>query len=200
MVSLLLSCQDTLKFTTFVYHFRLVTITVTDDQLSIHDKLYVKDDTVKIPLWLAKLYYKNNHCIIQEFEEIETILNSIYSNQQLSTKNLVRVEQDFYLLVNDYFNFYIKYKLKYLEVNDLLSENDKSEKENEIRVNLSKHKSKFKQLVDKRKKLLLLNSYLGYNRSLIKDMSFEECILYNNICDAMKNFNDNFSYEFNDNI
>jgi hypothetical protein len=66
-------------------------------------------------------------------------------------------------------------------------------------MNVNKHKSKFKQLVDKRKKLLLLNSYLGYNRSLIKDMSFEECLLYNNICDAMKNFNDNFSYEINQN-
>ena len=195
----MLSCQDTLKFTTFVYNFRLVTITVTSEQLSIHDKLYVQDDTVRIPLWLAKLYYKNNHCIIQEFEDIENVLNSIYSNQQISTKNLVPVEQDFYLLVNDYFNFYIKYRLKYLEINDTLSDNEKTEKEMEIRLNVNKHKSKFKQLVDKRKKLLLLNSYLGYNRSLIKDMSFEECILYNHICNAMKNFNDNFSYEFNEN-
>jgi hypothetical protein len=199
MVNHLLSCQDTLKFTTFVYHFRLVTIVVTGEQLSIHDKFYVKDDIVRLPLWLAKVYYKNNHCIIQEFEDVENILNSIYSNQQISTKNLVPVEKDFYLLLNDYFNFYIKYKLKYLEVNDTLSDNEKTEKEMEIRMNVNKHKSKFKQLVDKRKKLLLLNSYLGYNRSLIKDMSFEECLLYNNICDAMKNFNDNFSYEINQN-
>jgi hypothetical protein len=199
MVNHLLSCQDTLKFTTFVYHFRLVTIVVTGEQLSIHYNFYVKDDIVRLPLWLAKVYYKNNHCIIQEFEDVENILNSIYSNQQISTKNLVPVEQDFYLLLNDYFNFYIKYKLKYLEVNDTLSDNEKTEKEMEIRMNVNKHKSKFKQLVDKRKKLLLLNSYLGYNRSLIKDMSFEECLLYNNICDAMKNFNDNFSYEINQN-
>lgn len=191
----MLDCPDTLKFTTFVYNFRLVSITVTGEQLSIHDKLYVQDDIVKIPLWLAKLYYKNNHCIIQEFEDIEGTLNTIISNQQLSKQNLVHIEQDFYLLVNDYFNFYIKYKLKYLEINDTMSDNDKSEKEMEIRVNINKQKNKFKKLVDSRKKILLVNCYYGYNRSLIKDMSFEECIIYSNICDTLKNFNDNFSYD-----
>lgn len=191
----MLNCQDTLKFTTFVYNFRLVTITVTGEQLSIHDKFYVKDDIVRIPLWLSKLYYKNNHCTIQEFEDIEGTLNTIISNQQLSKQNLIPVEQDFYLLVNDYFNFYMKYKLKYLEINDTISDNDKSEKQMEIHLVLSKQKNKFKKLVDMRKKILLMNCYYGYNRSLVKNMSFEECIIYNNICDTLKNFNDNFSHE-----
>lgn len=190
-----LDCQNTLKFNTFVYHFSLVTITVTGEQLAIHDKFYVKDDTVKIPIWLAKLYYKNNHCTIKEFEEIEGVLNTVISTQQLAKQNLVPIEQDFYLLVNDYFNFYIKYKLKYLEIDDTLSENEKSEKEMEIITTAKKQRNLFRKLVSTRKKILMDNCNLGYNRSLVKNMAFEECIIYNNICDTLKFFNDSFSYE-----
>ena len=72
-----------LNFTTFIYNFRLVKIIVTSQQLPIADKFYVVDDEVKIPLWLAKLYFKNHHCNIEEFEKIDEILNSIISNQSL---------------------------------------------------------------------------------------------------------------------
>ncbi len=188
-------CHDTLKFTIFVYNFRLVSITVTTDQLAIHDKFYVKDDIVKIPMWLAKLYYKNNHCTIKEFEDVEATLNTVISNQQLSKQNLVPVEQDFYLLANDYFNFYIKYKLKYLEINDSLSDNDKSEREMELLTSVKKQRNLFRKLISTRKKILIDNCNLGYNRSLVKNMAFEECIMYSNICDTLQNFNDSFSYE-----
>lgn len=191
----MLDCPDTLKFNTFIYNFRLVNVKVTVEQLSIHDKFYVQDDIIKIPLWLAKLHYKENSCTIEEFEQIETTLNMIISNQQLSKNNLIPVEQDFYLMVNDYFNFYMKYKLRYLELDDTISENEKTETEQELITQLKNQKIKFKKIVDMRKKLLLMNCYLGYNRSLIKNMAFEECIIYNNICDTLKNFNDNFSYE-----
>lgn len=169
-------------------------MTVTTEQLIVYDELYIQDDVVKLPLWLVKLYYKNNHCIIEEFEKIEETLNTIISNQQLNKQNLVPIEQDFYLLVNDYFNFYLKYKLKYLEFNDSLSDNEKSEKEMELMSVLKSQKNRFKKLVDMRKKLLLLNSYYGYNRSLVKNMTFEECLIYSNICNILNQFNENFGY------
>lgn len=189
------NCQDTLRSVICLYNLRLVTITVTSEQLSIHDKFYMKDDTVKIPLWLAKLYYKENHCTIKDFEELEGVLNTVISNQQLSKNNLVPIEQDFYLMINDYLDFYIKYKLKYLELNDSLTENEKSEKEEEIRSIVKKQRNGFKKLVTTRKKILLDNCNLGYNRSLIKNMSFEESIMYCNICNILENFNDSFSYK-----
>ena len=195
----MLNCPDMLTFTTFVYNFRLVKITVTSDQLPIYDKFYVQDDSLKIPLWLAKLYYKNNHCTIEEFEKIDESLNSIISNQSLNKQNLVPIEADFYLLVNDYFNFYIKYKLKYLEINDTITENDKAQQEMEIVSTLKNQQNRFKKLVDMRKKLLLLNCYYGYNRSLVKNMTFEECLIYQHICNILTNFNENFGYHNHEN-
>jgi hypothetical protein len=192
--------QDMLDFTNFVYNFRIVTMIVTSEQLPVYDKLYVTDDKVKLPLWIVKLYYKNNHCIIEEFEKITESLNSIIANQNLNKQNLVPIEQDFYLLVNDYFNFYIKYKLKYLEINDTISDNEKSQQESEIVTTLKNQQNRFKKLIDMRKKLLLLNCYYGYNRSLVKNMTFEECLIYQNICDTLKNFNENFGYTIHDNI
>lgn len=196
----MVNSESMLNFTTFVYNFRLVTITVTAEQLPIHDKFYVQDDTLKIPLWLSKIYYQNNHCVIEEFEKIGESLNSIISNQLLNKQNLVPIEQDFYLLVNDYFNFYIKYKLKYLEINDTITENDKAQQEMEIVSTLKNQQNRFKKLIDMRKKLLLLNCYYGYNRSLVKNMTFEECLIYQHICNILKNFNENFGYTYHDNI
>ena len=190
---------NTLKFTTFIYNFRLVTITVTAEQLPIYDKLYVTDDRVKIPLWLAKLYYQNNHCTIEEFDKIDESLNSVISNQNLNKQNLVPIAEDFYMLVNDYFNFYIKYKLRYLEINDTITENEKSEQEFQIITTLKNQQNRFKKLIDMRKKLLLLHCYYGYNRSIAKNMTFEECLIYLNICDTLKHFNENFGYSVHEN-
>lgn len=86
-----------------------------------------------------------------------------------------------------------------MEINDTITENDKAQQEMEIVSTLKNQQNRFKKLVDMRKKLLLLNCYYGYNRSLVKNMTFEECLIYQHICNILTNFNENFGYHNHEN-
>lgn len=196
----MLDLQNTHKFTIFRYNFRLVNVVVVEEQMPVKDLLYMKDDKLKLPLWLAKQLYKDNFLIIEEFENMDNTINKIYATQKLNKNNLVPLDPDFYLLVNDYFNFYMKYKLKYLDLNDQLTENQKIKTEMEIKDLLNTKKNQIQSLVDMRKKILILSAYYGYNENITKNMSFEEVLIYKNVTDSLGCFDNFFSYTNKDNI
>lgn len=149
------SCEYTIKFTYFVYNTKPVTIT-TKDYLPIKENYYGPGDSLRVPFWYAKLLYSRGVIEpIKELLEYERRFSKALGDQKINTKNLIKVDPDFYFESYDYMNHVLK--------------RDSQRKEKSKRL---------KEFKDQRQVIIMNKIRMGISKTEIACMTFEEILFY----------------------
>lgn len=148
-----------LNFTTLIYNFRLVTVTFLD-QYAMGERFYMGGDKVKFPMWYARFLHQRGFAEINELNDFGETFNTIISTQSINHHSLVRIEPDFYFMLVDYLNLILRNNW----------------------AKLRKLRAKINIFMDIRKIVLAkVAASNGYDRELVDNMSFEECVVFGNL-------------------
>lgn len=92
-----------INFAYFYYNLKPVEVELKQ-QMPIFDKFYIEGETIKLPMWYARMVKPRKVCTIKEFEAFDRVFNKCIGDQNWNKTALVKIPRDFYFLAIDYIN------------------------------------------------------------------------------------------------